>query len=123
MRSYKGKSVYKGIVLGPVAVLANKETQVKRRRIEDPETEIARLEEAAERAKKQLQILYDKALREVGEANAAIFEVHQMMLEDEDYVDAIQNMIRTEQVNADYAVAVTGDNFSEMFAKVVSNEL
>ncbi len=118
MRSYKGKSVYKGIVLGPVAVLANKETQVKRRRIEDPETEIARLEEAAERAKKQLQILYDKALREVGEANAAIFEVHQMMLEDEDYVDAIQNMIRTEQVNADYAVAVTGDNFSEMFANM-----
>ncbi len=118
MRSYKGKSVYKGIALGPVAVLANQETQVKRCRIEDPESEIARLEEAAERAKKQLQTLYDKALREVGEANAAIFEVHQMMLEDEDYVDAIQNMIRTEQVNADYAVAVTGDNFSEMFANM-----
>ncbi len=118
MRSYKGKSVYKGIALGPVAVLTNKETLVKRCRIEDAETEIARLEEATEQARKQLQILYDKALREVGETNAAIFEVHQMMLEDEDYVDAIQNMIRTEQVNADYAVAVTGDNFSEMFANM-----
>lgn len=118
MRSYKGKSVYKGIALGPVAVLANKEAQVKRCRIEDPEMEIARLEEAAEQAKKQLQTLYEKALREVGETNAAIFEVHQMMLEDEDYVDAIQNMIRTEQVNADYAVAITGDNFSEMFANM-----
>ncbi|MCI8364510.1 MAG: phosphoenolpyruvate--protein phosphotransferase [Eubacterium sp.] len=118
MRSYKGKSVYKGIALGPVAVLTNKETQVKRSRIEDPESEIAKLDEAAEQARKQLQILYDKALREVGETNAAIFEVHQMMLEDEDYVDAIQNMIRREQVNADYAVAVTGDNFSEMFANM-----
>ncbi len=118
MRSYKGKSVYKGIALGPVAVLTNKETLVKRCRIEDAETEIARLEEATEQARKQLQILYDKALREVGETNAAIFEVHQMMLEDEDYVDAIQNMIRTEQVNADYAVAVTGDIFSEMFANM-----
>lgn len=118
MRSYKGKSVYKGIALGPVVVLANKETQVKRSRIEDPEMEIARLEEAADQAKKQLQTLYDKALREVGETNAAIFEVHQMMLEDEDYVDAIQNMIRRELVNADYAVAITGDNFSEMFANM-----
>ena len=90
MRSYKGKSVYKGIALGPVAVLANKETQVKRRRIDDPELEIARLEEAAGRARKQLQTLYDKALREVGEANAAIFEVHQMMLEDEGYLGSYQ---------------------------------
>ena len=91
---------------------------MKRCRIEDPEMEIARLEEVAEQAKKQLQTLYDKALREVGETNAVIFEVHQMMLEDEDYVDAIQNMIRTELVNADYAVAVIGDNFSEMFANM-----
>lgn len=118
MTLYNGKSVYKGIALGPVMVLANKEAQVKRCRIEDPETEIAKLEAATERAKKQLQELYDKALREVGETNAAIFEVHQMMLEDEDYVDAIQNMIRTEQVNADYAVAVTSDNFSDMFANM-----
>ena len=116
MRSYKGKSVYKGIALGPVAVLANKETQVKRRRIDDPELEIARLEEAAGRARKQLQTLYDKALREVGEANAAIFEVHQMMLEDEDYLDGIKGMIRDEQLNAEYAVSVTGQNFSEIFA-------
>ena len=85
-------------------------------RIEDAEVEIKRVGDAIELAKAQLQKLYDKALKEVGEANAAIFEVHQMMLEDEDYLDAIHNMISTEKVNAEYAVAVTGDNFSEMFS-------
>ena len=116
MQSFFGKSVYKGIVIGPVTVLRKDEYQVKRKRVEDAETEIARVEQAVEQSKEQLQKLYDKALTEVGEANAAIFEVHQMMLEDEDYQDAIQTLIRTEQVNAEYAVAVTGDNFAQMFA-------
>lgn len=118
MRSYQGKSVYKGIVLGPVAVLTRDDFQVKRIRIEDGELEIRRVEEAAGKAKEQLQRLYHKAVKEVGEASAAIFEVHQMMLEDEDYLDAIHNMIRTEMVNAEYAVAMTGDNFSQMFASM-----
>ncbi|MGF0034567.1 phosphoenolpyruvate--protein phosphotransferase [Bariatricus sp. SGI.154] len=118
MKTYIGKSVYKGIVTGPVVVLKNDDYQVKRLKIEDAESELARLEKAGEQAQKQLQGLYDKAVKEVGEASAAIFEVHQMMLEDEDYLDAIQNMICTEMVNAEYAVAVTGDNFSEMFASM-----
>ena len=116
MQYFQGKSVYKGIVMGPVAVLKKNDYQVKRARIEDPEAEVKRVKEAVEVSKKQLGRLYDKAVREVGEASAAIFEVHQMMLEDEDYLEAIQNMVRTEQVNAEYAVAVTGDNFAEMFA-------
>lgn len=116
MQYFQGKSVYKGIVMGPVAVLKKNDYQVKRARIEDPEAEVKRVKEAVEVSKKQLGRLYDKAVREVGEASAAIFEVHQMMLEDEDYLDAIYNTIRTEMVNAEYAVAVTGDNFSEMFA-------
>jgi len=116
MQYFQGKSVYKGIVMGPVAVLKKNDYQVKRARIEDPEAEVKRVKEAVEVSKKQLGRLYDKAVREVGEASAAIFEVHQMMLEDEDYLEAIQNMIRTEQVNAEYAAAATGDNFAEMFA-------
>ncbi|MEY8492238.1 phosphoenolpyruvate--protein phosphotransferase [Lachnospiraceae bacterium 29-91] len=118
MLKFSGKSVYKGIVLGPAAVLKNNDFQVKRERSEDPEAEIARVETAVEKAQEQLQKLYDKAVIEVGEASAAIFEVHQMMLEDDDYRDAISSMIRTEQINAEYAVAVTGDNFSEMFANM-----
>ena len=118
MQKFVGKSVYKGIALGPVVVLKNNDFQVKRRKIEDAEAEICRVERAGETAKQQLQGLYDKAVKEVGEASAAIFEVHQMMLEDEDYLDAIHNMIRTENVNAEYAVAVTGDNFAEMFASM-----
>lgn len=118
MKTYKGKAVYKGIALGPVVVLGAGDSQVKRTRIADPEEEIRRLEAAAEKAGEQLKGLYDKAVREVGEASAAIFEVHQLMLEDEDYLDAIHNMIRTETVNAEYAVAMTGDNFSQMFASM-----
>ena len=118
MQYFQGKSVYKGIVMGPVAVLKKNDYQVKRARIEDSEAEVKRVKEAVEVSKKQLGRLYDKAVREVGEASAAIFEVHQMMLEDEDYLEAIQSMIRTEQVNAEYAVAVTGDNFAEMFASM-----
>ena len=116
MQRFQGKSVYKGIAMGPVVVLKKNDYQVKRTRIEDPESEAKRVTEAVEKSQDQLGRLYDKAVKEVGEASAAIFEVHQMMLEDEDYLEAIQNMIQTEQVNAEYAVAVTGDNFAEMFA-------
>lgn len=116
MQYFQGKSVYKGIVMGPVAVLKKNDYQVKRTRIEDPEAEVKRVKEAVEVSKKQLGRLYDKAVREVGEASAAIFEVHQMMLEDEDYLESMENMIRIELVNAEYAAAATGDNFAEMFA-------
>lgn len=116
MQYFQGKSVYKGIVMGSVAVLKKNDYQVKRARIEDPEAEVKRVKEAVEVSKKQLGRLYDKAVREVGEASAAIFEVHQMMLEDEDYLESMENMIRIELVNAEYAAAATGDNFAEMFA-------
>lgn len=118
-QEYKGKSVYKGIALGPVVVFQKNDVQVKREKITDAEGEIARMQDAVSASQEQLQKLYDKAVKEVGEASAAIFEVHQMMLEDEDYQDAICNMIRNEMVNAEYAVAVTGDNFAEMFASMM----
>ncbi len=113
-----GKSVYKGIAVGPIIVLRPNDEQVKRVRIEDTDAEHARVQAAVEASQAQLQKLYDKALKEVGEANAAIFEVHQMMLEDEDYMDAITDMINGEKVNAEFAVATTGDNFAEMFASM-----
>lgn len=116
MLRYTGKSVYKGVALGSVVVLRKDDCQIKRDRIEDVDAEITRVRAAAEKAKEQLGKLYDKAVKEVGETSAAIFEVHQMMLEDEDYLDAIDNIIQTQKVNAEYAVAVTGDNFAEMFA-------
>lgn len=116
MQCFDGKSVYKGIVMGPIKVLKKHDYQVKRKKIEFPEVEKARVQQAIKESKEQLQHLYDKAVKEVGETSAAIFEVHQMMLEDEDYLESIQNMIETESINAEYAVAVTGDNFSEMFA-------
>lgn len=118
MEKFLGKSVYKGIALGPVLVLDKKDSTVKRKRVEIPDAEIERLEAAIYTAKEQLENLYQKAVKEIGEASAAIFEVHQMMLEDEDFLEAILSMIRTEQVNAEYAVAVTGDNFSQMFANM-----
>ena len=118
MQCFQGKSVYKGIAMGPIVVLKKDDYQVKRTRIEDPEAEVKRVDAALEKSKEQLQKLYDKAVKEVGEASAAIFEVHQMMLEDDDYLEAIQNTIRTEQVNAEYAVATTGDNFAEIFASM-----
>ena len=116
MQYFQGKSVYKGIVMGPVAVLRKNDYRVKRTRIEDADAEILRVTGAVEAAKEQLGRLYDKAVQEVGEASAAIFEVHQMLLEDEDYLESIQSMIRTELVNAEYAAAATGDNFAQMFA-------
>lgn len=116
MLKFSGKSVYKGVALGRVIVLRKENCQVKRTRAENTEEEIERVRRAAEQTKSQLARLYEKAVREVGETSAAIFEVHQMMLEDEDYLDAINSMIRTEMVNAEYAVAATGDNFSEIFS-------
>lgn len=116
MVKFFGKPVYKGIVTGPILVLKKEGQKVKRNKVENPETEIQRVNQAIEAAQEQLQKLYNKAVVEVGETSAAIFEVHQMMLEDEDYLDAIYNMIRMEMVSAEYAAAVTGDNFAEMFA-------
>ena len=116
MQVYNGKSVFGGIAIGKISVYQKKEQQVKRVKVEDPDQEMARYGKAKAEGIRQLQGLYDKALKEVGEANAAIFEVHQMMLEDEDYLESMENMIRTELVNAEYAAAATGDNFAEMFA-------
>ena len=118
MEKYIGKSVYKGTAIGPINVLKKKDDIVKRCHIEDVAAELGRLETAKAQAQAQLGALYEKALQEVGEVNAQIFEVHQMMLEDEDYLDAIHSMIETEEVNAEYAVAVTGDNFAEIFANM-----
>lgn len=118
MEKYIGKSVYKGVRSGPVTVIKDVNEPVKRKKTDDCTAEIERLKRACEESKDQLQKLYYKAVREVGEASAAIFEVHQMMLEDEDYLEAIHSMIETELVNAEYAVAVTGDNFSQMFASM-----
>ena len=112
----QGKSVYSGVAIGRLAIYQKSENQVKREKITDIAKEIKRFEDARETAKQQLAGLYEKALKEVGEVNAAIFEVHQMMLEDLDYVESITNMIEGQQVNAEYAVASTGDTFSEMFA-------
>ena len=116
MMQFDGKSVYKGIALGPVLVLKNHDTQVRRKKTEDAEAEIKKVEAAGQEARKQLQKLYDKALREVGESNAAIFEVHQMMLEDEDYLDAAKGIIDTQGATAEYAATTTGENFSAAFA-------
>lgn len=118
MLKLSGKPVYKGIALGPAVVLKKSDQQVKRVKITDADAELSRLETAGKKSAEQLQKLYEKAVKEVGESSAAIFEVHQMMLEDEDYLDAIHSMIHTEMVNAEYAVAVTGDNFSDMFASM-----
>lgn len=116
MKKYTGKTVYKGIAMGPLLVMKRTDDLVKRSKIEDAEEEIAKVSKAIEVSQGQLKQLYEKALKEVGETNAAIFEVHQMMLEDDDYLESIYNVIRTQMVNAEYAVAVTGDNFSEMFS-------
>ena len=115
MREFAGKSVYKGIVLGPVIVLKKNDKRIKREKTDDAEAEIRRVEGAVAQAQAQLQKLYEKAVKEVGEASAAICEVHQMLLEDEDFQEAVNNTIRNEGVKAEYAVAVTGDNFSEVF--------
>ena len=115
MAQYRGKSVFGGIAIGKIKVFQKENARVKRFHVENAEDEIARYQSAKVLAGEQLSSLYEKALKEVGEANAAIFEIHQMMLEDDDYNDSVENIIRTQQVNAEYAVAATGDNFAEMF--------
>lgn len=112
----EGKSVFSGIAIGKCKIFGKKDQVVKRSKVTDTDLEIKRFIQAKEQAKSQLAALYEKALKEVGEANAAIFEVHQMMLDDLDYVESITNMISSQGINAEYAVATTGDNFAEMFA-------
>ena len=118
MQTYHGKSVFGGIAIGKIKVYQKGQQQVRRTKIDDPDAELARYEAAKGQAIEELAELYDKALREVGEANAAIFEVHQMMLMDDDYNESVENIVRTGLVNVEYAVASTGDNFSEMFASM-----
>ena len=117
MEKYTGKSIFKGIAIGKILFYQKGEQPVKRVKIEDTAEQIKRYEDARAKAAEQLQGLYEKALKEVGEANAAVFEVHQMMLEDDDYIDSVVNIIETQQVNAEFAVATTGDNFAKMFAE------
>ena len=118
MEKYTGKSIFKGIAIGKILFYQKGEQPVKRVKIEDTVEQIKRYEDARAKAAEQLQGLYEKALKEVGEANAAVFEVHQMMLEDDDYIDSVVNIIETQQVNAEFAVATTGDNFAKMFAEM-----
>lgn len=118
MKVLEGKSVFSGIAIGKISIFQKADTSVKRIHVEDVEAEVSRVDEAKATALAQLQKLYDKAVQEVGESGAAIFEVHQMMMEDGDYLDSISNIIRTEGVNAEYAVATTGDNFASMFASM-----
>lgn len=118
MEIYEGKPIFKGIAIGKIFYYQKGKQQVKREKIQDVAAEIARYEAANEKASEQLQALYEKAVKEVGEANAAVFEVHMMMLEDDDYVSSITNMIETQNVNAEFAVAATGDNFAEMFSQM-----
>ena len=118
MEKYTGKSIFKGIAIGKILFYQKGEQPVKRVKIEDTAEQIKRYEDARAKAAEQLQGLYEKALKEVGEANAAVFEVHQMMLEDDYYIDSVVNIIETQQVNAEFAVATTGDNFAKMFAEM-----
>ena len=118
MTTFKGKGVYGAIALGKISVFKRKEASVKRVHVDDIEAEKARLAAAKEESARQLSEIYEKALKEVGEANAQIFEIHMMMIEDDDYNESIQNIIETQSVNAEYAVAVPADNFAEMFASM-----
>lgn len=116
MQIYQGKSVFSGIAIGKIRVYKKNERQVKRVKVENPDAEMARFEEAKSKGIAQLGVLYEKACKEVGEANAAIFEVHQMMMEDDGYNESVENIIKSQGVNAEYAVATTGDNFAQMFS-------
>lgn len=118
MNKYKGKGVYGAVAIGKISVYKRQELSVKRTRIEDVEAEKKRVEHAKEISKQELSDIYEKALREVGETNAQIFEIHMMMLEDEDYNESISSIIETQLVNAEYAVALTSDNFAQMFASM-----
>lgn len=116
MITLKGKSVFGGVAIGKISFYKRKEQQIKRWHVEDTDAEVKRFEVAKEKAVAELQTLYEKAMVDVGEANAAIFEIHQMMLEDLDYIESIINIITTQEVNAEYAVGTTADNFAAMFA-------
>lgn len=118
MQVIQGKSIFGGIAIGPITFFAKEQNQVKRTKVEDVAAEVARYEAAVVSAQEQLGGLYEKALKEVGESGAQIFEVHQMMLEDDDYNDSVKSIIETQRVNAEYAVATTGDNFASMFASM-----
>lgn len=118
MQVYHGKSVFGGIAIGKIHVFSKKEHQIIRVKITDTKAEQSRFLAAKEIALDQLAALYEKACKEVGEANAAIFEVHQMMLEDEDFLDSVNNIISTQQVNAEYAIGVTADNFANIFSSM-----
>jgi len=118
MKVLSGKSVYAGIAMGPVVILKRREQRLKQKQISDPEEEIGRLTAAIMQSQSQIRELYETALHEVGESNAMIFMAHQMILEDESYLDAVYNVIRTEMVNAEHAVSVTGSQFAELFASM-----
>ena len=115
---YEGKAVFEGVAIGKLSVYKKNEETVKREKVEDVDAEIARYAEAREAAVEQLQALYEKAVKEVGEASAEIFEAHQMMVEDEDFIEAAESIIQSQSVNAEYAVAETGDNFKKMFEEM-----
>ncbi len=118
MKVFNGKSVFGGIAIGKICLYKKAQQKVRRVAIEDTEAEIQRYKAAREEAICELQVLYDKAIKEVGEVNAAIFEIHQMMLDDDDYNESVENIINSQNVNAEYAVASTADNFSQMFASM-----
>lgn len=118
MESFQGKKIFNGVAIGTIKCYAKAQNQVVRKKIEDSEAELARYEAAKQEAIKQLHNLYEKALKEVGQMNAEIFDVHAMMLEDDDYNDSVQNIITSQMLNAEYAVGITGDNFAEMFANM-----
>ena len=115
---FQGKSIFKGVAIGPLLYYGKKETTVRREKIEDTDAEVARYKDAREKSVAQLRQLHDDSVKKVGEENAAIFDVHAMLMEDEDFCEAIENAIRTQNVNAEYAVAVAGENFSKMFAEM-----
>lgn len=118
MEKLTGKKIYNGIAIGKILFFAKSEERVVRKHVDDSQAELARFEDAKQKAIEQLGVLYEKAIKEVGEINAQIFEIHQMMLEDDDYNDSVNNIITAQGMNAEYAVATTGDNFSEMFANM-----
>ena len=116
MKQFTGKGVYGAVAMGKISLFKKQDTVIQRTSVTDTEAEKARVESAKAAASEQLQAIYEKALKEVGETNAQIFEIHMMMLEDDDYNESIQNIIDTQKVNAEYAVSITADNFAEMFS-------
>lgn len=116
MQTFAGKGVFGGIAIGRIHVHKKNEQCVKRYKIEDKEAEVTRFHKACDDTDKELEALYDGAVREIGESNAAIFEIHRMMLQDADFIESIENIIRNEGVNSEYAVCVTADNFAQMFS-------